>query len=176
MFGSIKPGANAYAKVDIDTGALAASPHKLTTMLFDAALLALVMAQHHMKANEIEKKGKAISRAIMMIESGLRASLDKKAGGAIADNLDALYGYMTECLLTANLKNQPELLVEVQALLTDLRSTWQAIDPAAQAMAAPEAAPEATPAAARGAAPMSTAPKISAYGALSPRASSFVYG
>jgi flagellar protein FliS len=161
----MKPGANAYAKVDIDTGALAASPHKLTMMLFDAALLALTMAQHHMKANEIEKKGKAISRAIMMIESGLRASLNKEAGGAIADNLDALYLYMGQQLLTANIKNQPELLVEVHALLTDLRATWQAIDPAAQA-AAP-AAQVSTPA--------SAAPKMTAYGALAPRASGFVY-
>jgi flagellar protein FliS len=168
MFGSIKPGANAYAKVDIDTGALAASPHKLTTMLFDAALLALVMAQHHMKANEIEKKGKAISRAIMMIESGLRASLDKKAGGAIADNLDALYEYMGQQLLTANIKNQPELLVEVHALLTDLRSTWLEIDPAASATAAQPAAQVSAPAA-------PAAPKTNAYGALAPRASGFVY-
>lgn len=168
MFGSIKPGANAYAKVDIDTGALAASPHKLTLMLFDAALLALVMAQHHMKANEIENKGKAISRAIMMIESGLRASLDKKTGGAIADNLDALYLYMGRQLLTANLKNQPELLVEVHALLTDLRATWQAIDPAAQTAGA------AAPVAAQ-AAPTVPVPKTNAYGALAPRASGFVY-
>ncbi len=168
MFGSIKQGANAYAKVDIDTGALAASPHKLTTMLFDAALLALVMAQHHMKANEIEKKGKAISRAIMMIESGLRASLDKKAGGAIAENLDALYLYMGQQLLTANIKNQPELLVEVHALLTDLRATWQAIDPAAPATAAQPAAQVSAPAA-------PAAPKTNAYGALAPRASGFVY-
>jgi flagellar protein FliS len=168
MFGSTKPGANAYAKVDIDTGALAASPHKLTTMLFDAALLALVMAQHHMKANEIEKKGKAISRALMMIESGLRASLNKEAGGAIAENLDALYEYMGRQLLTANLKNQPELLVEVHGLLTNLRSAWQAIDPAAQAAGAP-----AAPVSAQVTAP--AAPKTNAYGALAPRASGFVY-
>jgi flagellar protein FliS len=169
MFGSTKPGANAYAKVDIDTGALAASPHKLTTMLFDAALLALVMAQHHMKANEIEKKGKAISRAIMMIESGLRASLDKKSGGAIAENLDALYEYMGQQLLTANIKNQPELLVEVHMLLTDLRATWLEIDPAAPATAAQPAAQVS----AQVTAP--AAPKTNAYGALAPRASGFVY-
>jgi flagellar protein FliS len=169
MFGSIKPGANAYAQVDIDTGVLAASPHKLTTMLFDAALLALVMAQHHMKANEIEKKGKAISRAIMMIESGLRASLNKEAGGAIAENLDALYLYMGRQLLTANLKNQPELLVEVHSLLTDLRATWQAIDPAAQTAGA--AVQAAAPAVAQAA----PAAKTNAYGALAPRASGFVY-
>lgn len=163
MFGSMKPGANAYAKVDIDTGALAASPHKLTLMLFDASLLALVMAQQQMKANETEKKGKSISRALVLIESGLRASLDQKTGGAIADNLDALYGYMGAQLLEANLKNRPELLVEVHGLLTDLRSAWQAIDPAAQTASAPAATPAATPA------------TMNAYGALAPRAPSSVY-
>jgi flagellar protein FliS len=159
----MKPGANAYAKVDIDTGALAASPHKLTTMLFDAALLALVMAQHQMKANEIEKKGKSISRAMMLIESGLRSSLDQKTGGAIAENLDALYGYMGQQLMAANLKNQPELLLEVHVLLTDLRSAWLAIDPSVPATAAQPAASVAA------------APTMNAYGALAPRASSFVY-
>ena len=168
MFGSIKPGANAYAQIDIDTGALAASPHQLTLMLFDAALLALVMAQQHMKAMEVENKGKAISRAIMLIDNGLRASLNKEAGGAIAENLNALYAYMGQQLLTANLNNQPELLLEVHSLLTDLRSTWQAIDPAAQAIAAPAAAPVTAPVA-------TAAPKMSAYGALAPRTSGFVY-
>ena len=173
MFGSIKPGANAYAKVDIDTGALAASPHQLTLMLFDAALLALLMAQLHMKAKEIEKKGKAISRAIMLIDNGLRASLNKEAGGAIADNLDALYLYMSEQLLTANLKNQPELLVEVHLLLTDLRATWQAIGPEAQA--AGGSGMVAAPVASTVAAVVAAAPKMSVYGALAPRASGFVY-
>ena len=167
MFGFIKPGANAYAKIDIDTGALAASPHKLTLMLFDAALLALLMAQQHMKAKETENKGKAISRAIMLIDNGLRASLNKEAGGAIAENLDALYAYMCQQLLMANIKNQPELLVEVHVLLTDLRSAWVAIDPAAAAMAA-------TPPA-QVAAQTANVPKTSVYGALAPRASGFVY-
>ena len=172
MFGFIKPGANAYAKIDIDTGALAASPHKLTLMLFDAALLALLMAQQHMKAGETENKGKAISRAIMLIDNGLRASLNKEAGGAIAENLDALYVYMGEQLLMANIKNQPELLLEVHSLLSDLRATWQAIGPDAQAaggsgMAAVAAAPLATTRIA--------APKMSVYGALAPRASGLVY-
>ena len=170
MFGSIKSGANAYAKVDIDTGALAASPHKLTTMLFDAALLALVMAQQHMNTNEIEKKGKSISRALMLIVSGLRASLDKKSGGVIAENLDALYGYMGQQLLAANLKNQPELLVEVHGLLTDLRSAWLAIDPSTPVAGAPAASHMASPAA-----PMPGAPNMTAYGALAPRTSGFVY-
>ena len=57
----------------------------------------------------------------------MRASLDKKVGGEIAENLDALYEYMGARLLAANLNNDVTLLEEVQRLLTDLRETWNAI-------------------------------------------------
>ena len=131
MFGSGKPGENAYAKIDLETSVLAASPHKLTMMLFDAALLALLLAQQHMKAGNIEQKGMAISRSIMLLENGLRASLNREAGGEIADNLDALYDYMGRRLLAANLKNQLELLAEVHGLLSELTQAWAEIAPGA---------------------------------------------
>ncbi len=88
-----------------------------------------------MKAGRISAKGAAISKAIMIIDSGLRASLDKKVGGEIAEGLDALYEYMAARLLQANLKNQVDILEEVQRLLTDLRGAWNAIgdSPAAKA-------------------------------------------
>ncbi|MES2741310.1 MAG: flagellar export chaperone FliS [Pseudomonadota bacterium] len=135
MFGSRQSGVHAYAKVGIETGVAAASPHKLIVMLFDGALTALSTAMMNMRAGNIAAKGKAISQAIMIIDSGLRASLDKKAGGEIAEGLDALYEYMSERLLLANLRNQPEIIEEVQRLLTDLRDAWNAIGatPAGQA-------------------------------------------
>lgn len=134
MFGSRQSGVNAYAKVSIETGVVAASPHKLIVMLFDGALAALSAALLHMRGGNIPEKGKAVSKAILIIDSGLRASLDKKAGGDIAEGLDALYEYMSERLLIANLKNEPAILEEVQRLLTDLRDAWNAIGamPAAQ--------------------------------------------
>lgn len=154
MFGSMKNGANAYAKVGVETGVLAASPHKLIVMLFDGALVAVAMGLQHMKAREIERKGLAISKAIMIIDNGLRASLDKKVGGEIAENLDALYAYMSQRLMMANLKNQPEILEEVHTLLKDLKSAWDAIGSSAQT-----AAP---------------AVNMPAYDALAPRVSNFV--
>ncbi len=80
-----------------------------------------------MSAGHIAEKGAAISKALDIINNGLRASLDKKAGGDIAGNLDSLYAYMTERLLTANLQNKAEMLEEVQTLLTDLRDAWNQI-------------------------------------------------
>lgn len=148
MFGSQRNGANAYAKVGVETGVLSASPHKLIAMLFDGALVALSTALVQMKAGNIAAKGQAISKAITIIDEGLRASLDKSVGGGIATSLDALYEYMGGRLLTANLKNQPELIEEVQRLLGELKQAWDQIDPAAGALsqvakALPPTAPQA---------------------------------
>jgi flagellar protein FliS len=127
MFGSMKSGASAYAKVGIETGVMAASPHKLIVMLYDGALTAIRNAQVHMKAGNIPEKGSQVSKAIKIIENGLRASLDREVGGEIAQGLDSLYEYMGHRLLMANLNNQPELLEEVHCLLSDLRDAWNAI-------------------------------------------------
>lgn len=123
MFGTTSRGVNAYAKVGLETGVTSASPHKLIVMLYDGALAAIMTAITQMKAGNIEEKGKAISKAIQIIDNGLRASLDKEVGGEIARNLDALYDYMSRRLLDANIKNQPEILEEVRSLLADLRDT-----------------------------------------------------
>jgi flagellar protein FliS len=116
----------------LETGVVSASPHKLIVMLFDGALAALAKAVHDMKAGNVPAKGKSISQAISIIDNGLRASLDKKDGGEIATSLDALYQYMSERLLLANLRNAIDIIEEVANLLKDLRSAWVQIgtDPA----------------------------------------------
>jgi flagellar protein FliS len=139
MFGTTRNGANAYAKVGIETGVLAASPHKLIVMLFDGAKTAIAIAMQRMKNGETAAKGQAISQAIAIIDSGLRASLDKTAGGEIADSLDALYGYMSNRLLIANLNNDPALLEEVSKLLNQLGEAWEAIGTPAHIATAPTA-------------------------------------
>ncbi len=141
MFGTRNTGVHAYAKVGIETGVVAASPHKLIVMLFDGALVAINQALLGMRAGNISEKGKSISKAIMIIDGGLRAALDKKAGGEIAEGLDALYEYMGARLLTANLKNEPAILEEVQRLLTELRDAWNAIGDTPAVASAKPAAP-----------------------------------
>lgn len=147
MFGSAQRGANAYSRVGLETGVIAASPHQLIVMLFDGAILAVANALAHMKSGDVAAKGQAVSKAIAIIDDGLRASLDRNAGGDIAHNLDALYDYMGRRLLAANLDNRPEWLEEVQGLLRDLRASWAAIDPAANQPIANPANPPASRAA-----------------------------
>lgn len=133
---------NAYAQISVDGSVATASPHKLITMLFEGALLSIAAARGHMQRGEVAEKGTAISKAIAIIDEGLKLSLDMKAGGDLAQKLDALYEYMCLRLLMANLKNDPEPLDEVASLLNDLKSAWVEIDPEkAKAMQISQSAP-----------------------------------
>ena len=127
MFGSSKGGATAYANVGVETGVSSASPHKLVIMLFDGALMAITNAMQLIKLGNVAGKGQSISKAISIIDTGLRASLDKTVGGTIAVNLDALYAYMSTRLLTANLNSDVVILQEVHGLLMELKTAWDAI-------------------------------------------------
>jgi flagellar secretion chaperone FliS len=127
MFGLNRSGASVYSQMSVETGVLAASPNKLTIMLYEGAITACRSAIEHMKNKDIQHKGEMLSKAILIIESGLRLSLDKKAGGEIAESLDSLYAYMSHRLTVANIRNQPEMVSEVIKLLADLKSAWEAI-------------------------------------------------
>jgi flagellar protein FliS len=123
---------SAYASVGLETGVDAADPHKLVLMLYEGALLALSDAKLQMARQDIAAKGMSLSKAITIIENGLKASLDVKAGGELGERLNALYDYMRDRLLRANRHNQPELVDEVSRLLGELRGAWEQIKPAAQ--------------------------------------------
>ena len=118
-----------YQQVGVETGMADASPHGLILMLLEGAMISINMAKVNMASNKVSEKGAAISRAIAIIDEGLRLSLDKKAGGEIADNLDALYEYMGHQLLTANMRNSQDLLDEVTLLLSGIKGAWQEIAP-----------------------------------------------
>ena len=135
MFGMMRSPAETYAKVGVDVAVETSDPHRLVMMLFDAAVAAVSMARIHMTANEIPQKGAAISKAIDLITNGLAASLDVEAGGELAERLAALYDYLAQRLLFANLKNSMAALDEVSELLSSLRDAWAQIAPGQQAAA-----------------------------------------
>ncbi|MBU6459489.1 MAG: flagellar export chaperone FliS [Proteobacteria bacterium] len=119
----------AYEKIDVETGVEAANSHKLIIMLLDGALVSIGSAKLAMMSGNTPEKGQLISKAIGIIEGGLRASLDETKGGEIATNLGALYDYMCRQLVLANLRNLPGKLEEVSGLLNEIRSAWLSIKP-----------------------------------------------
>ena len=129
---TFRTGAGAYARVGVETGVMSASPHQLICMLFDGARSTIGMARHHMASGDIGPKGNAIAKAIDIVDNGLKAALDAKAAGpegeALVANLSALYGYIIQRLLQANLRNDAQALDEADGLLENIASAWREID------------------------------------------------
>lgn len=121
--------ASAYARVGLESGILAASPHQRISMLFDHYQAAIRMARLQMQAGNIPEKGKAITRAINIVSRGLRGSLDLEQGGDIARQLDDLYDFVVRLLLRANLDNDEASLNAAAELLGPIASAWSAIGP-----------------------------------------------
>lgn len=136
-----KAAISAYNRVGVESGVAAADPHKLISMLYQGAMLAIANAKNAILRKDIAAKGKAISHAILIIDSGLNASLNKEVGGPLALNLSALYDYMSTRLLLANMNNDTEVLDEVSRLLTDLKEAWESIRQPAASPVAPSAKP-----------------------------------
>ena len=115
-----------YSSVNSYTGVTDANPHQLVQMLLDGALGKLSAVKGLIERNETAKKGQVIGQAISII-GGLRTSLDMEKGGDIAANLDSVYEYMERQLVTANLKNDASIIVEVVGLLREIKLAWESI-------------------------------------------------
>jgi flagellar protein FliS len=131
VYSNLIKSAKAYSQVDLETDALSASPHKLIALLLEGALSAISAARQHMLNKRIEAKGRSITKAISIVNEGLKASLDLRNGGEIALHLHSLYSYIAGRLFLANLKNQPEMLDEVAGLLKQIDDAWKQISPTA---------------------------------------------
>lgn len=129
MFSPAQSGANAYARVGVETGVMGASPHRLIAMLFEGARNAITQARMHLKSGNVGGRCEAIGKAIRIVEEGLQQSLNLKAGGEIAGRLNALYGYIVRRLFEANIKQSETMLIEADSLLATLQEAWTGIGP-----------------------------------------------
>ncbi len=127
MTAVIDRGASTYAKLDMETGVATATPQMLIVMLYDGAIKAIATARAELLRKDFAAKGRQLSKAIGIIDEGLKLSLDLEAGGEIAANLAALYDYMTRQLMVANLHDDVAKLDEVTKLLRDLKGAWESL-------------------------------------------------
>lgn len=116
-----------YQQVRVESKVGAASPHELVAMLFEGYMEALAQARGALRERKQEHKGIAIARAVRIVEEGLRAGLDLRAGGTLARDLDDLYAYLSMRLTLANLRNDDAALDECQRLMRPLHEAWLAI-------------------------------------------------
>ncbi len=115
----------AYQQVQVTTSVDGASPHRLVEMLFEGLLDALAHARGALRSGNLAAKCDAIGRAVRIVEEGLKAGLNVEEGGRLAEDLRALYAYVTVRLTYANLHNDEAAIGECVRLIEPISRAWQ---------------------------------------------------
>jgi flagellar secretion chaperone FliS len=116
-----------YARAYQAQSVLTANPGTLILMLYDGTLRFLGHARDLLESpantpQRIERINTYLLRAQAIIRE-LRVSLNFEAGDH-AYNLDRLYDYYLRRLTEANMKKKVEPVIEVEALVRQLRDGW----------------------------------------------------
>ncbi len=110
---------------------LTASPEKLVKLLYEGAIRNLERGRSGLtdpKQRHSAEVGNALGRA-MGIVGELRASLDQKAGGAIATDLDRLYDFSLDQISQANIARTPDGVNNALRVMRTLKEGWDAVIP-----------------------------------------------
>lgn len=124
-YGVRRKSVQAYSDVGLETEVLSASPERLITLLFDGALSAIAKARLHLQSGNIPERGKALSKAIDIVDSGLKAAVNREEGGEVAAALVATYELTIFHLMQANLNADEQSLTQAENILREVGSAWR---------------------------------------------------
>ena len=113
-------GYAAYANSKVAT----ATPAELTLMLYDGAIKFCNIAIMALEEKDLEKAHNNIIKVENII-SAFQITLNHKY--PVAKDFDAVYKYLKERLVEANVKKDKEVLEEVLEHLRTMRDTWKEI-------------------------------------------------
>ena len=113
-------GYAAYANSKVAT----ATPAELTLMLYDGAIKFCNIAIMALEEKDLEKAHNNIIKVENII-SEFQITLNHKY--PVAKDFDAVYKYLKERLVEANVKKDKEVLEEVLEHLRTMRDTWKEI-------------------------------------------------
>lgn len=117
--------AQSYANVGLETQVMSARPEQLITLLLQGALAAISKARLHLNAGDAAGRGMALSKAIDIVESGLKASINVESGGDVANSLINSYDIIVQHLLQANLHADEDHLATAETMLGNILDAWR---------------------------------------------------
>lgn len=101
-----------------------ASPGELTLMLYNGCLKFIHQAKRAIDEKNIQDKNNSILRAQDIVRE-LMVTLNPDI--EVAKQMLTLYDYILNRLIEANIKNDNEILNEVEGLVTEFRDTWKQV-------------------------------------------------
>jgi flagellar protein FliS len=108
------------------TQAQTSSPLELVVLLYDGALRFLADAERAIAANDLAARGTAVSKALAIVNE-LQSTLNLEKGGAVAEELDRLYDYVQDRLLTVTRDHDAGALADAQRVLSSLAEAWRTV-------------------------------------------------
>jgi len=115
---------NRYRAVDNISAVTDRSPIELILLVYDRIADKLNAAEAAIASQRDDLLAESITEATDLISLGLLAALDYQLGGAIAENLGAIYDYAMRRLLQARLRRDVVMVREIADLLAGLREAW----------------------------------------------------
>ena len=113
-------GYQAYRQTQAQT----AAPGELVVMLYRGAVRFVSAAVQAIETQDIQAAHTSLVRAQAII-SELNETLDLARGGELASNLQAIYTYLNQRLIEANLRKDADAAREVERLLRELLPAWE---------------------------------------------------
>lgn len=105
---------------------LTASPKQLVVLLLEGAIKNLRHAELALEKKDYSLVNEKLIKTQNIVQE-LQSSLDFEAGGQIAEELNALYDFMLQDLLQANLKKDSEKIRANRDLLSELAEAWTSL-------------------------------------------------
>jgi flagellar secretion chaperone FliS len=106
-----------------DTEVSTSNRLKLLVMLYEGAIRFCAQAAEAMHDGNVGTKGEMISKALAIINE-LQSTLDHSQAPDVAGNLERLYEFINDRLVTANLENNLAALMDAVRVIKILHSAW----------------------------------------------------
>lgn len=104
-----------------------ATPLQLVVMLYDGALRFMNSARTAMASRNLEEQNAQLQKA-QRIVTELMSCLDMQQGKEIAQNLFAIYSYVYNLLVQANIEDRIDLVDQSFEIMAQLRESWAELD------------------------------------------------
>jgi flagellar protein FliS len=108
------------------TQAHASTPLERVVLLYDGMIRFIDQARAAIERRDIPARRVALNNALRIV-SELQSTLDMKAGGSIATELDRLYGFITMQLLESAMKNATAPIDDAKRVIDPLRDAWHTL-------------------------------------------------